>query len=345
MSKISSETKQDLQERIRRLLGGYPDGLRQREIEELLHVEGRRLNNYLRDLEDEAAIYKDGMTWFISDVEPKVLRSVHLKAEQATLLYLAMRMFVKQSDKRVGMAETLLYQLADILADDAGVSEDMRDAAQELAQRPQEEGYEDIFRTLCRAYIHRLQVKIVYRPYRGEAFETVLSPYLIEPSAIGFASYVIGYSSAANAIRTHKIERIEHAQVIRHSTFTIPEDFPGLALLRNAWSIYYGEAVIRVVLRFHPDVARRVRETNWRTAYPPEDDPEMHGYVRVTFDVADTTDLKPWIRTWGANCEVLEPASLRAEMTGEARALAYLYGWQLKRGQDDHSKFNDIFGE
>jgi proteasome accessory factor B len=167
----------------------------------------------------------------------------------------------------------------------------------------------------------------------------------LEPSGIGFATYVIGYSTSANALRTYKVERIVSVE-IRRTTFDIPENFPGLALLQNAWSIYYGEQTIQVVLRFSPEVARRVKETNWRTASAPQPDPDLPNYLRLTFEVADTTDLKPWIRTWGANVEVLAPQSLRDEMIGEARALGRLYGWFNAEGtKADHDMFDDLFGD
>ncbi len=35
--------------------------------------------------------------------------------------------------------------------------------------------------------------------------------------------------------------------------------------------------------------------------------------------------MTPWIRSWGASVEVLEPADLREELAAEARALANLY--------------------
>jgi CRISPR-associated endonuclease/helicase Cas3 len=30
--------------------------------------------------------------------------------------------------------------------------------------------------------------------------------------------------------------------------------------------------------------------------------------------IGDTLEIEPWIRGWGADCEVLEPAELRASM-------------------------------
>ncbi|MDQ7034335.1 MAG: WYL domain-containing protein [Anaerolineae bacterium] len=61
-------------------------------------------------------------------------------------------------------------------------------------------------------------------------------------------------------------------------------------MLQNAWSIFYGDETIEVVLRFHPDVARRVQETNWHPSqHPIIGDPEKAGYVLMRFEVADTT--------------------------------------------------------
>lgn len=66
----------------------------------------------------------------------------------------------------------------------------------------------------------------------------------------------------------------------------------------------------------------------------------------MAVEVADVTDLRPWIRTWGAACEVLEPQVLREELIGEARQLARIYG--ISEGATDtpdHNRFDDIFGD
>jgi len=344
MVKVPEATKQARKQRILSLLRKNANGLTEREIADILHINQRSINNYLRELESEGRLYKDEDTplWYLDTPGEIVLRNLPLEPEQAGLLYLALRLFVKQADKRNEIAETLLLSLAQILKEDAKLSDDLVIAAEELSQRPVTPGYEDTLRTILRAYLYRRKVQIVYHPYRGEPFETVLSPYLIEPSAFGFAYYVIGHSSAARTVRTHKIERIEAARLLHREEYSIPADFPGIALLRNAYSIYYGEDVVRVTLRFHPQVARRVLETNWRTALKPEPDAEKPGYLRLTFEVADTTDLKPWIRTWGAKCEVLEPRELREEMIGEARRLAELYDWKVGRAL--HTNDDDPLG-
>lgn len=351
MAKISETTKRGRLDRVDWLLQRHPDGLTEREIAEELNFERRTIYNYLQQLYLEGKVEKEGTLWCPLPYQSIILRKQEFQAEEATILYLAARLFVKQSDRRNEMAELVLAKLANILSEDAKLGDNLRDAARELAQRPKAPDYEDIFRTVIRGFIYRRQIQILYHPYRSEPFETLLSPYLLEPSAIGFATYAIGHSSVVNKLRTYKIERIMRASLTRHE-YVIPPDFPGLELLRNAWSIFYGEEVTRVVLRFHPDVTRRVQETNWHPSQQLAWGEQTPGYLLLAFDVADTTDLKPWIRTWGANCEVLEPTELRDEMMGEARRLAELYGWHAHRNptvDDDDplgltNTFNDFLG-
>ncbi len=348
MSKISEETKHERLERVEALLQ-RSNGLTERNIAEMLGFEIRTTHNYLQDLLMKGKAEKEGQLWYALTHKPIVLRRFDLQPEEAMILYLAARLFVKQSDRRNEAAEAVLVKLANILTSDMSLSDDIYNAARELAQRSRVSGYEDVFRTVMRAYIYRRKVEIIYHPYRAKAFATTFSPYLLEPSAIGFATYAIGHSSVVDALRTYKLERIEHARLLPRDEFAIPKDFEGLDLLHNAWSIYYGEETVSVLLRFHPDVARRIQETNWHPSQEIQPDQELAGYVLVSFDVADTTDLKPWIRTWGANCEVLAPDTLRDEMMGEARNIAELYGWHTQRtatnADDDPLGLDQTFGD
>lgn len=342
MPKTTSSAKRSRINRVLQHLQKFPEGLKEKEIADELNMERRTVNNYLTHLEREGRIYKDGVLWkYDTEYRSMTLRQLELSVEEAMIIYLAARLFVKQSDKRNVQAENVLLHIAQVLSEDAKVSADIVQAAQELAERPEQDGYEDIFRAIIRSYLYRHRIEIIYHPYKGQPFQTVIEPYLIEPSSIGFSTYVIAYSSAPNALRTYKIERIAMARKLVREPYTIPDDFEGLNLLRNAWSIFYGEETVQVMLRFSPNVAKRVRETNWHPSQSPvEDDPDKDGFVRLSFEVADTTDLKPWIRTWGANCEVLAPSKLRDELMGEARRLAELYGWDVG---GTRQRYSDIF--
>ncbi|NLF78160.1 MAG: WYL domain-containing protein [Chloroflexi bacterium] len=344
--KMSESKRQDRIDRVQRTLQMHPNGLREVEVAEIVNIHQRTVNNYLRELETQGLAYRDAQLWFPIARRPMVLRPIVLKPEEAMSLYLAVRLFVKHADQRNEAAESVLLKLADILSSDMNLGDDIRKAAYALARRPQSPGYEDIFRTVMQAYIYRRQIELVYHPYRGRPFKTTFATYLLEPSAIGFATYAIGHSSVANALRTYKLERIEQARLLPSSEYEIPANFPGLELLRNAWSIYHGEETTQVTLRFHPLVVRRVQETHW---HPSQQVTQDGDYLLVSFEVADTTDLKPWIRTWGANCEVLGPSDLRDEMMGEARKLAQIYGWDTHRSSADDEEdplgLNETFGD
>ena len=96
----------------------------------------------------------------------------------------------------------------------------------------------------------------------SKPFQTVFSTYLLEPSPIGFSTYLIGHSSIVNAMRAYKLERAVSAHIIKDH-YSIPADFSGLEILRNAWNIITVEEKIRVLLRFSERVKTRVLETRW----------------------------------------------------------------------------------
>jgi CRISPR-associated endonuclease/helicase Cas3 len=324
MPKTDPETKRKRIELVYRLLERHPNGLTEREIADMLNMERRNVNNYLRALEIEGKLYKDGRAWFVLPYERVRLRRFELSPEEAMTLYLATRLLAKQHDKRNESAETALIKLAEVLTGDAGVGHEIHQAALELAHRPGDERYSQVFRTIMQSYIYRRKAAITYHPMNSDPFQTVLSPYLLEPSAIGYATYVIGQSSIVGTLRTYKLERIEQA-TLTSEEYTVPTDFPGLDILRHAWSIIHGEKLNPVRLRFHPRVTRRVRESRWHPSQDIADDPDNPGGCIWTAQVADLTDLLPWVRGWGADVEVLGPVELREALVNETRRLALLY--------------------
>lgn len=325
MPRIDDVTRQQRLDRIHLLLTRNARGLTEVEIADEINLERRTANNYLRELEFQGKAFKDGLYWFPLVLKESRLRSFDLSPEEAVTLYLGARLLSKQQDKRNEPAEAALLKLASVLKADAGVGAEIEQAARELAQRPVQENYQPVFRDVVRGYIYRKKVEIAYRPLNSKRpFTTIFSTYLLEPSPIGFSTYLIGHSSLVNALRAYKLERIESIRLTRED-YSIPPDFPGLEILHNAWSIIMGEETLRVVLRFSPDVRMRVLETRWHPSQQSQDDPEKTGWLRWRVDVADTLDLLPWVRGWGADVEVLEPEGLRAELKLTAQDLAMQY--------------------
>lgn len=345
MPRKSEASRQQALEQIKRLIEIHPNGIKESEIVEKLNYNRRTANNYLRQLEVDGYIYKDGMLWCWLDRDQFVVRRFEVAPDEAAVFYLMARTFVKLADRRNAIAQQVLLRLATSMTEDLHLGADFEAAARELAYNPEDTEREDVLRKVLQAYIFRYKLDITYHPYDGQPFDTTFSPYLIEPSGFGNVLYAIGYSSTPKAIRTYKIDRITRARLLNRETYDVPEDFPGLALLRNAFSIYHGEETVHVVLRFDGEVARRVQETNWHRSAQLEWDDDKHGYLLLHMDVADTTDLEPWIRGWGASCEVLEPPELRQKLRVEVQKLMALYDIEISDDDEiDHSRFGDIFG-
>ena len=325
MPRINDDDKRDRLERIHLLLKRHPRGLTEAEIADEVNIGRRTVNTYLQELEFQGKAFKDGIYWFPLVLKEAQLRSFDLSPEEAVTLYLGARLLSKQQDKRNEPAETALLKLASVLKADAGVGAEIEQAARELAQRPIQKEYQPIFRDIVRGYIYRKKIEITYRPLNwNKSFQTTFSTYLLEPSPIGFTTYLIGHSSIVDKWRAYKLERIESVRLTKQE-YALPPDFPGLEILRNAWSIVMGEETVRVVLRFSERVKARVLETRWHPSQQTREDPKKPGSLLWEVQVADTLDLLPWIRSWGADCEVLEPKELREALRREAMRMAGLY--------------------
>lgn len=325
MPRIDDEDKRQRLERIHLILTRNARGLTEAEIADEISLERRTVNNYLRELEFQGKALKDGLYWYPLVLKESRLRPFDLSPEEAVTLYLGARLLSKQQDKRNEPAETALLKLASVLKADAGVGNEIEQAARELAQRPVQEIYQPIFRDVVRGYIYRKQVEIAYKPLHAKkSFQTRFSTYLLEPSPIGFTTYLVGHSAIANALRAYKLERIESIRLTKDDYF-IPPDFPGLDILHSAWSIVMGDETLRVLLRFSPDVKGRVLETRWHPSQQTRPDPDHPDALLWEVQVADTLDLLPWIRSWGADVEVLEPKELRDSLAREAQELAEVY--------------------
>jgi len=346
MPRVDTDTKQKRVEWVYAQIERHPNGLTEREIAELASFSRRSVNNYLIELETQGRVYKDGLLWLVLPYEQTRLRRLALSPEEAMTLYLAARLLVKQQDQRNESAEVALLKLAEALTGDAGVGEEVYQAALDLAQRPGDDTYSRVYRTVMQGYIYRRRVALTYAPMRGRPFETRFAPYLLEPSPIGYATYAIGHSSLVDDLRTYKLERIEAAALTREA-YEIPADFPGLEYLRDAWSIISGQELVTIELRFSPRVTRRVRESRWHPSQEVRDDPDRPGGCIWRAQIADLTDFTPWVRSWGADVEVLAPEELREQMRGEARRLASGYGWEVHReasdASDEHRFFDDFF--
>jgi predicted DNA-binding transcriptional regulator YafY len=77
------------------------------------------------------------------------------------------------------------------------------------------------------------------------------------------------------------------------------------------------------VLQFSSQVASRVKESVWHPSQ--EIDDLKDGACLFTVSVSEPREMRPWIRSWGAEVEVLSPPMLRQAIAEEAAKMTAVY--------------------
>jgi hypothetical protein len=81
--------------------------------------------------------------------------------------------------------------------------------------------------------------------------------------------------------------------------------------------------MFEVVLRFAPTATPHIRERTWHPSQAIEFPADGGCILRVR--VSEPMEMQPWIRSWGAQVEVLAPDWLRERVADELRRAADRY--------------------
>lgn len=315
--------KQARLHRLSHLLYRHPKGLTVREMAQMCNVTPRTIQRDLKALEDaEVPIWQDdeGEKPRYGILSGYFLPPLRLTLNDAAALYLAARLLTRNTDEHNPHVASAVSQLAAVLPETMGNA--LQLAVQQMAQRQVNVDYRDIFEALVLGCATGRKVKIHYRsPKREGHIEHILEPYFIEPGTRG-NTYVVGRVEQWNKVITFKLDRIRHAKMIEE-TFEIPPDFYPSQVLANSWGIVFGDEIQEIILSFSPLVARRIDETRWHPSQKLEK--LENGGRLLRLYLSGTMEIEPWIRSWGAACEVLAPESLRTHIEQEIKAMAELY--------------------
>jgi CRISPR-associated endonuclease/helicase Cas3 len=251
------------------------------------------------------------------------LSNVRLNLHEALALYLAARRTSRSVQGAQPHVISALEKLAVALKQP--MTERLVRAAGQMLEGDPQVGRAQVMEALARGWAERFKVRIQHQGlHQDKLREYLVSPYLIEPSIWSDGVYLIGASEQHGSIATFKIERIQEAWLTAQS-FELPQDFDETKLLRYAWGIWYAEQEpVQVRLRFREGAAaRRLRESKW---HPTQEIEELEdGGCIWQAQVAEAREMLPWVRGWGADCEVLEPQELRRWVEEEVKALNRLY--------------------
>jgi proteasome accessory factor B len=310
--------------RISYLLYRHPRGLTAAELGRLCGVTSRTILRDLRDLEEMGVPLCDDdcATPRYSVIEGYYLPPVHLSLDDALALYLSARLLARYADNYDPHVIDALAKLSTVLPEP--IAAGVQATAGSLLARQPNDTFRQVLGVLAIGWAAGRRVRMRYLTAESDTErECVLCPYFIEPSLVGNATHVVGHASHVDALRTFKVERIVHAELLNES-FEMPADFDGPTLLNSAWGIMFGDETQEVVLRFAPAATRRVKETCWHPSQCLEDTPDGGCVLRLY--VAHPAEMRYWILGWGPQVEVLAPADLRQIIIREVQGLRAVYG-------------------
>jgi predicted DNA-binding transcriptional regulator YafY len=314
----------DRLDRIERILyDAPPDGLLPSKIADRCGVHRTTVWRDIRALEDNGVpMWRDNGRYGI--LRERYITSVRLNLHEATALFLAARLLSRYSDENHPHVVRAMEKLASAMPKDMMQHHIQRtaDLVRERRERPE---FTRMLERLTEAWAERRRVRLWQRPDKNQpARVRLFEPYFLEPSGVGYALYVIGFDHLRQAIRTFKVERLQRVEVTEER-FEVPSDFDPYNYLHNAWGINWGSGeTVEVRLQFPPGrVTQRVKESEWHISQQIEDLPG--GGCIMSVQVGATLEMKPWIRQWGCDCEVLGPPDLREEIAEEMRRAAEVY--------------------
>jgi proteasome accessory factor B len=316
MSRLASRTSR--LRRVEELLLLTSNGLPAVELAGKLNVDRRTVYRDLDFLsENGVPLWQHEGRFGIN--RTRYLAPVRLLFHEALALVLAGLLLSRTVDKRNPHITAALRKLAIILPHP--LAEHLERAADRIQSHGEGRQQVAVLESIAEGWGNSRKVRIEYRsPRSGALRQRVIAPYALEPTAFGI--YVIGHDDWADDIRTFKLERLESAEVL-DECYTIPADFDPEAHLATSWGIMSGKEVVEVVLRFAPAAAPLVRERRWHPSQRLTPLPDGGCLFRVC--VSEPVEMQPWIRSWGAQVEVLAPDWLRDRIAAELRQAADQY--------------------
>ncbi|HVS36592.1 MAG TPA: WYL domain-containing transcriptional regulator [Gemmataceae bacterium] len=176
--------------------------------------------------------------------------------------------------------------------------------------RPAGVGAEDVrrFRRLMRAVREGRQLRLEYwTASRDEVTPRVVDPYHL--TSVAGDWYLVAYCHLREDVRMFVPGRIRSMRETG-ARFERPADFRIEEYLDGSFRAMRGDGKPRRVrLRFTAEAARWIREKEWHPSQRLRD--RADGGVELTLRLTHLQEVKRWALSYGAACEVLEPADLR----------------------------------
>jgi proteasome accessory factor B len=199
------------------------------------------------------------------------------------------------------------------------------ESARAIRRSPENNAYVKTLEALMRAWVSGRTVRMWYQtPGKGDATERLFDIYFVEPLEYVFSCYAIGFDHSHGEVRSFKIKRIRRLDITEQK-YRIPAKFDIFKRWADSWSMLMAADTppILVRLAFSKNIAFMIKEAVWHKSQEIEDTEDGGCLMKVT--VNDLSEIKLWVRTWGAEVEVLEPESLRRQVALDSMNVFSLY--------------------
>jgi proteasome accessory factor B len=303
-------------------------GIRAEELKDRFELDDRSLRRYLADLREiDVPIREEGRAEDRVVSVEAVYRRTGVQLSLAEVLSLHFGRTLFDFLEGTSFAEDLEGAIERL---EPAISRAHQDLARQLdtrflAVREPTKDYRgtasEVLDELVTALVYNNPVDARYRKPTGLPAARVLHPYTLATFRQGL--YLFAFDTEASGVRTFAIERFLDVVRRRGERFTMPVGWKPQAHMATAFGIITGPPV-EVVLAFDEAVTAYVRERTW---HPTQTFRTLSdGRLELRMFVADTVELRTFVFGFGAQVEVIEPLSMRAEIASGLRTAARRYG-------------------
>ncbi len=308
---------------IQRILRQYPPGLTTAELAERMGTSRRTIERDLAVLESEldVAITVKGHRYAVLEGSTP-LAPITFSLQEGRAVFLAARLLLRHAEDRDLDGISALEKLAASLP--SSIARHAQSTVDELRNRPTREA-STVLQRITEAWAASKTVAVRYRSAGQKGTKVFgLDPYLLETSATGAATYVVGYSHRHKAVRVFRTDRMSDV-VVSADTFSPPDVSSIAARLGQSWSgvVYAGDEQYDVTIDFAASVADRLRERSW---HPSQQLSKLeNGGVRLELRLPSLLEFVPWVLGWGPAAQVVGPPELRMQVIEAHRAALAQY--------------------
>ncbi len=170
-------------------------------------------------------------------------------------------------------------------------------------------------------------VKIEYmRTYDGKECKREIEPYGLVCRHGSW--YLVGLCRRQQVRRIYLLDQVKRLEVVENSVFKRPAGISMKNVFGNAWGIWNIDdkdlsRLEMVRLKAAKGVAERFKAVSFHDSQKVTMLPDSE--AEVTFKVSGAGEMIPWLMSWGAALEVLEPEWLKDELQNNLKNTLSLY--------------------